>query len=205
MTDEHDLLGCCTYYGVQGGMTAAARQLSGKDVKTYYGDSRESLNIQVRTMADELNRVVRSKLLNPKWIEGMKKHGYKGAGDISKRIGRVYGWEATTDEVADWVFDEITRTYVENEENNRFFKENNPWALEEMERRLIEAYKRGLWDAPDELIGELQDNYLELEGILEESSGSGNDSFQGGSIDIYSIEELTRMQGHLKGMRDSLK
>ena len=85
-------------------------------------------------MSEELGRVVQSKLLNPKWIEGQKRHGYKGAGDISKRVGRVYGWQATTGEVGDWIFDEITRTYVENEENFKFFKENNPWA---MVRRII--------------------------------------------------------------------
>ncbi|MDI6795029.1 MAG: cobaltochelatase subunit CobN, partial [bacterium] len=105
VSDEHDLFGCCCYFGTHGGMTAAARNLSGKEVKTYYGDTRETEHVEVRDMADEVRRVVRTKLLNPKWIEGMKQHGYKGAGDISKRIGRVYGWEATTQEVDDWIFD----------------------------------------------------------------------------------------------------
>lgn len=205
MTDESDLLGCCTYYGVQGGMTAAARQLSGKAVKAYYGDSRESMNVQVRTMSEELNRVVQSKLLNPKWIEGMKEHGYKGAGDISKKIGNVYGWEATTDEVEDWVFNEITRTYIENEENNRFFKENNPWALEEIERRLIEANRRGLWNAPEDILENLENDYLELEGVLEESSGGNNDNFQGGDIDVNSIHELEHMKNHIQNMKEMLK
>ena len=186
-------------------MTAAARQLSGKDVKAYYGDSREAQNISVRTLSEEINRVVQSKLFNPKWIDGMKKHGYKGAGDISKNIGRIYGWEATTDEVGDWVFDEITRTYIENKENYEFFKQNNPWALEEIERRLIEANKRGLWQ-PDEGLEELlEDSYLELEGILEESSGDGAGEFQGGAIDAQGIDELEAMQGHLKRMHQMLK
>ena len=205
MSDESDLLGCCCYFGSQGGMTAAARELSGKEVKAYYGDSREAENISVRTLSEEINRVVQSKLFNPKWIEGMKKHGYKGAGDISKNIGRIYGWEATTDEVGDWVFDEITRTYIENKENYEFFKENNPWALEEIERRLIEANKRGLWQ-PDEGLEELlEDSYLELEGILEETSGDGQGDFQGGSIDVKGIDELDNMQNHLKRMHQMLK
>lgn len=205
MTDEHDLLGCCCYYGVQGGMTAAARELSGREVKTYYGDSREANDVQVRTMAEELGRVVQSKLLNPKWIEGQKRHGYKGAGDISKRIGRVYGWEATTDEVGDWVFDEITRTYIENQENFEFFKENNPWAMEEIQRRLIETYERGLWQPADGLLDTLQESYLEIEGILEESVGDGTEHFQGGAIDIKEIGELDAMKSHLQHMRDMLK
>ncbi len=205
MSDEHDLLGCCCYFGSQGGMTAAAKELSGKDVKAYYGDSRESGNIQVRTLAEEINRVVQSKIFNPKWIEGMKKHGYKGAGDISKNIGRIYGWEATTDAVGDWVFDEITRTYIENRENYEFLKENNPWALEEIERRLIEANKRGLWQPDDGLEEVLEDSYLEIEGILEDSSGTDGESFQGGSIDVKDIDELEGMKKHLEKMHKMLK
>ena len=205
MTDEHDLLGCCAYFGTQGGMTAAARELSGKEVKAYYGDSREAGNIQVRTLAEEINRVAQAKLFNPKWIEGMKQHGYKGAGDISKNIGRIYGWEATTDEVGDWVFDEITRTYIENKENYEFFKKNNPWALEEIERRLIEADRRGLWQPAEGLQELLEDSYLELEGILEESSGDGTGEFQGGSIDVQGVEELNGMKDHLKHMQQMLK
>lgn len=205
MTDEHDLLGCCCYYGVQGGMTAAARELSGRDVKAYYGDTREATDIQVRTMAEELGRVIQSKLLNPKWIEGQKRHGYKGAGDISKRIGRVYGWEATTDEVSDWIFDEITRTYIENQENLEFFKENNPWAMEEIARRLIEAYQRGLWQPADGLIDTLQESYLEIEGILEDAVGDGTESFQGGSIDMMELGELDAMKSKLQHMKDMLQ
>ena len=205
MTDEHDLLGCCCYYGVQGGMTAAARTLFGKEVRTYYGDSREANNVEVRTMAEELSRVVDAKLLNPKWIEGQKRHGYKGAGDISKRIGRVYGWQATTNEVGDWVFDEIARTYVENQENFSFFKENNPWAMEEIERRLLEANERGLWKPAEGLLNTLQENYVELEGVLEESSGDGSGSFQGGSVDIKELSELEAMKKGLTHMRGALK
>ena len=205
MTDEHDLLGCCCYYGVQGGMTAAARTLSGKEVRAYYGDSREATSVDVRTMSEELGRVVQSKLLNPKWIEGQKRHGYKGAGDISKRVGRVYGWQATTGEVGDWIFDEITRTYVENEENFKFFKENNPWAMEEMERRLIEAEKRGLWKPADGLMDALQESYVDLEGVLEESAGDGSGSFQGGSVDVKELGELEAMQKGLAHMHKTLQ
>jgi len=205
MTDEHDLLGCCCYYGVQGGMTAAARTLSGREVRSYYGDSREATSVDVRTMSEELGRVVQSKLLNPKWIEGQKRHGYKGAGDISKRVGRVYGWQATTGEVGDWIFDEITRTYVENEENFKFFKENNPWAMEEMERRLIEAEKRGLWKPADGLLDALQESYVDLEGVLEESTGDGSGSFQGGSVDIKELGELEAMQKGLAHMHKTLQ
>jgi cobaltochelatase CobN len=190
VSDESDLFGCCCYFGTQGGMTAAARHLSGKKVKTYYGDTREPEAVEVRDMADEIRRVVRTKLLNPRWIEGQKQHGYKGAGDISKRIGRVYGWEATTQEVDDWIFDDITKTFVLDDENRKFFEENNPWALEEISRRLLEAQERGLWDADPETLRQLKESYLEIESWLEEDTGEVTGDFQGGNIDILTADDV---------------
>ncbi|MBC7335893.1 MAG: cobaltochelatase subunit CobN, partial [Clostridia bacterium] len=204
VTDEYDLFGCCCYFGTHGGMTAAARVASGKEVRTYYGDTREPEHVEVRTLADEIRRVVRTKLLNPKWIEGQKRHGYKGAGDISKRIGRVYGWEATTQEVDDWIFDDITRTFVLNEENRRFFQEHNPWALEEIARRLLEAAQRGLWNADLEVLEGLKEAYLEIEGWLEEKMGDVKGEFQGGAIDILTAEEVADWGAKMREIRAKL-
>ena len=190
MSDEHDLLGCCCYFANHGGMTATAKNLSGTEVRTYYGDSRETTSVEVRTLGEEISRVVTGKLLNPKWIEGQKKAGYQGAGDISKRVGRVYGWDATTDAVDDRIFDDITKTFVANEENRQFFMENNPWALEEMSRRLLEACDRGLWTPEDGLLEEIQDAYLELEGFLEEDMGDAAGEFQGSSIEITPRDQM---------------
>ncbi len=189
VTDEYDLCGCCCYFGTQGGLTTAAREVSGKDVRAYYGDTRDQDKIEVRSLADEMRRVVQTKLLNPKWIEGMKRHGYRGAGDISKRIGRVYGWEATTQEVDDWIFDDIARTFVLDAEMRKFFEENNPWALEEVGRRLLEAHERGLWDADEEVIEGLKSAYLDMEGWIEEKMGDVKGEFQGGAIDVVTKRE----------------
>ena len=189
-TDEKDLFGCCCYFGNHGGMTAAARQVSGKEVEAYYGDTRDADHVEVRDLADEVRRVVRTKLLNPKWIDGMKRHGYKGAGDISKRVGRVYGWEATTQEVDDWIFDDIAKTFIMDEENRKFFQENNPWAMEEMGRRLLEAEQRGLWKADPEVLDALKNLYLEIEGWMEEKMGDIDGEFQGGSIDVINADEV---------------
>lgn len=188
VTDEQDLFVCCCYFGTQGGMTAAARNLSGKDIKTYFGDTRETGHVEVRDLADEVRRVVRTKLLNPKWIEGMKAHGYKGAGDMMKRIGRVYGWEATTQEVDDWIFDDIAKTFVLDSDMKKFFEENNPYALEEISRRLLEAEQRELWDADPEVLQQLKEAYVEIEGWMEERSGDGE--FQGGTIDVFTANEV---------------
>ncbi|MDK2888919.1 MAG: cobaltochelatase CobN [Thermoanaerobacter sp.] len=204
VTDEYDLFGCCCYFGTHGGMTAAARVASGKEVRTYYGDTREPEHVEVRTLADEIRRVVRTKLLNPKWIEGQKRHGYKGAGDISKRIGRVYGWEATTQEVDDWIFDDITRTFILDEENRRFFEEHNPWALEEIARRLLEAHQRGLWNADPEVLEGLKEHYLEIEGWLEERMGDIKGDFQGGAIDILTAEEVADWGAKMREIKAKL-
>ncbi|WAC05779.1 MAG: cobaltochelatase subunit CobN [Methanoregula sp.] len=195
-TDEYDLLGCCCYFGAHGGMTAAARHYSGDEVKPYYGDTREPEHLEVRDLADEIRRVVRTKLLNPKWIDGMKEHGYKGASDIMKRVTRVYGWEASTQEVDDWIFDDIADTFVNNREMRQFFEENNPYALEEIARRLLEAEQRGLWDADEEVLDNLKNNYLEIESWMEDQVHEGD--YQGGNVNVLTQEDVA-------GWGDSLK
>ncbi|MDY9927730.1 cobaltochelatase subunit CobN [Methanosarcina sp.] len=203
VSDEYDLLGCCCYFGVHGGLTAAAKQASGRDVKVYFGDTREPQHVEVRDMADELRRVVRTSLLNPKWIEGMKQHGYKGAQDISKRVGRVYGWEASTQEVDDWIFDDITKAFVLDEEMRRFFEKNNPYALEEMSRRLLEAQSRGLWNPDPQVLEGLKNSYLEIESWMEELAGEGE--FQGGAVDIISFEAVPDWDLKMQEIRKILK
>lgn len=193
VSDEHDLLNCCAIYGIHGGMTAAASHLSGHPVRVYYGDTREPRHVRVRDMADEIRRVVRGKLLNPRWIAGMKRHGYKGAGDMAKRAGRVYGWDATTGLVDDGIFDDMARTFVLDAENRAFFEEHNPWALEEIARRLLEAQARGVWQADPEVLDALRQNYLDMEGWLEERTEAFGSSFQGGGIDVI-VAPNTDMQ-----------
>jgi len=204
MDDSHDLLGCCGYFGNQGGLSVASGHLKGEKVKNYYGDTREPSAVEVRSLSDEIGRVVRGKLLNPKWIEGMKRHGYRGAGDISKRIGRVYGWEAATGDVDDKIFDDITETFIADKENREFFEKHNPWALEEAARRLIEAEARGLWNADPEMLNTLRDTYLDIEGWLEDRMGDIEGEFQGGSIDIIDADEVEGWQEDIEKIRKTV-
>ncbi|MHC1565606.1 MAG: cobaltochelatase subunit CobN [Candidatus Syntropharchaeales archaeon] len=199
-TDEHDLFGCCCYFGYHGGLTVAARSLSGKEVKAYHGDTRDPSDVRVTDLKDEIKRVVRTKLLNPKWIEGMKEHGYRGASEISGKVTRVYGWQATTREVDDWVFDDIARTYILDDDMRAFFEENNPYALEEMGRRLLEAYERDLWDPDPEVLNELKRYYLEIEGWIEGRMG-GVSGVQGGSIDVFTMEEVEEWKERMEKVK----
>ncbi len=190
VSDEYDLTGCCAYFGAHGGMINAARVLSGKNIANYYGDTREQDRVSVRTLTEEMRRIARGKVLNPQWIEGMKEHGYRGASEIGKRVGRFYGWQATAKAVDDSVFDDITRTFMMNQENRKFFEANNPWALEEMARRLIEAAERGLWNPAPDVKEALKDLYSEIEGWIEEKMGDMKGDFQGGNIEIMAAEDI---------------
>jgi len=198
VTDEYDLTGCCCYFGTHGGMINAARVVSGRDIRNYYGDTREPDKVSVRTLTEEIRRIARAKILNPRWIEGMKEHGYKGAAEISKRVGRLYGWQVTAKSVDDAVFDDITRTFMMNEENRDFFEENNPWALEEMARRLIEAAERGIWKPAPDVREALKDLYVEIEGWIEEKMGDMKGDYQGGSIDIFTKEEVAAWKNKME-------
>jgi cobaltochelatase CobN len=201
VSDEYDLTGCCCYFGTHGGLINAARVASGHDVKNYYGDTRDQSEVSVRTLTEEIRRIARAKILNPIWIEGMKEHGYKGAAEISKRVGRLYGWQATAQAVDDSVFDDAARTFMMDEENRRFFEENNSWALEEMARRLLEAAERGLWHPAPDVQAKLKDLYVEIEGWIEEKMDDIQGEFQGGSIDIINADEV---EGWKKKMQEVL-
>ncbi|MFA5321408.1 MAG: cobaltochelatase subunit CobN [Smithella sp.] len=199
VTDEYDLTGCCCYFGTHGGMINAARVVSGReDIINYYGDTREPGKVSVRSLTEEVRRIARAKILNPAWIAGMKEHGYKGAGEISKRVGRLYGWQATAKAVDDAVFDDVTRTFMMNDENRKFFEENNPWALEEMARRLIEAAERDLWHPAPDVQDALKQLYVEIEGWIEEKMGDIKGDFQGGNIDIITQDEVANWKNKIK-------
>jgi cobaltochelatase CobN len=131
----------------------------------------------------------------------MKEHGYKGAAEISKRVGRLYGWQATAQAVDDTVFDDAARTFMMDEENRRFFEENNSWALEEMARRLLEAAERGLWHPAPDVQAKLKDLYVEIEGWIEEKMDDIQGEFQGGSTDIINADEV---EGWKKKMQEVL-
>ena len=198
VTDEYDLTGCCCYFGTHGGMINAAQVVSGTEIRNYYGDTRDQGKVSVRTLAEEVRRVARAKILNPKWIEGMKEHGYKGAAEISKRVGRLYGWQATAKTVDQSIFDDVTRTFLMNEENRQFFQEHNPWAREEMGRRLIEAMERGLWSPSADVRDALKRLYLEVEGWIEDKMDGIEGEFQGGAIDIMTKDDIESWKKKMK-------
>ena len=207
-TDEQDFLGTPGFFGNIGGMAVASKILTGKDVKNYIGDTRGSGKAGVRTLQEEMRRSVRSRLLNPQWIEGMKKSGYQGAAEIMKRAGRVHGFGATTDAIDDRTFDDIAETFINDKDMRQFFEENNPYAGEEIARRLLEAAERGFWTPDPQVLEKLKDNYLKFEGDLEGLAGDGE--YQGSSTEIatyYDVDAWKESNGvvmeSVKKMMDS--
>ncbi|MCL2134024.1 MAG: cobaltochelatase subunit CobN [Candidatus Bathyarchaeota archaeon] len=167
---EYDILDGDDWYDSHGGMINAVKIVGGKMPKSYCGDSSDPNRVKVRSTAEETCLVFRSRLLNPKYIEGMKKHGYQGAADLSRNVDFVFGWDATVEVVEDWMYEELSKKYVFDKVMQEWLKEVNPYALQNMVERLLEAIDRDMWQAPDETKKELQKLYLNIEGLLEGSN-----------------------------------
>ena len=142
---EHDLLDSDDYYQFEGGLTAAVRHLSGARPTVYHNDHSRPESPKVRTLQEEVGRVVRARVVNPKWIRGVMRHGYKGAFEMAATVDYLFAFAATTGAVADHHFDAVFEAYLEDPGVRAFLAEHNPAALAEMAERLVEAQDRGLW------------------------------------------------------------
>ncbi|MDX3073401.1 cobaltochelatase subunit CobN [Streptomyces sp. MI02-7b] len=167
-TREHDIADSDDYYQYHGGMVATVRALTGRSPEAYIGDSTRPETVRTRSLVEETSRVFRARVVNPRWIEAMRRHGYKGAFELAATVDYLFGYDATTGVVADWMYDKLARTYVLDPENRAFLQEANPWALHGMAERLLEAESRGMWAEPDpEVVAALREAFLETEGDLE--------------------------------------
>ncbi len=164
---EHDIFDSDDYLQDHGGMVAAVRLLRGEEPKAWFGDTSDPANPKVRTLAAEAARVVRSRVLNPKWIEAMKQHGYKGAFELAATVDYLFGYDATAHVVEDWMYERVTEAYVRDKRTREFFESSNPWALRSIAERLLEADQRGMWDASEQARTTLKNAILESEGWEE--------------------------------------
>lgn len=160
---EHDLLDSDDYYQFQGGMSNAVEVYRGEAPQVYHSDHSNPQKPKIRTLKEELNRVIRSRLLNPKWINAMQEHGYKGAFEMTASVDYLFAYDATTNLIADYQYEKVSDALVFDQQNREFLEQNNPHALEEMAERLLEATQRGLWQEPGEYSERLQDLLLELD------------------------------------------
>lgn len=159
-----------------GGMIAAVRSLKGSAPRSYCGDSSDRAHVVLRSLDEEVKRLFRGETMNPKYIKGMQKHGYKGASDLAATVAHYYEWDATSQVVDDWMYDGLAEKYALDEQMQAWMKEVNPWALSRIAEKLLEAVQRGMWQPADETKEALRGIYLSVEGELEErSDGDGGE------------------------------
>lgn len=166
-TREHDIFDSDDYLQDHGGMVVTIRALTGNQPKAWIGDSSNPSRPRVRSLAEEAARVVRTRVVNPKWIGAMMRHGYKGAFELAATVDYLFGYDATARVVADWMYERVTEAYVADPAVRAFLEEANPWALRAMAERLLEAHERGMWDASDTSLATLRQAVLEGEGWEE--------------------------------------
>jgi cobaltochelatase CobN len=168
---EHDLLDSDDYYQFQGGLTAAVRTLSGKNPQTYFGDNSTPENPKVRQLKEEIARVYRSRVVNPKWIEGVMRHGYKGAFEMAATVDFLFAYDATTNSVEDYMYQGVAKAYLFDDKVQDFIQQKNPWALRDMAERLLEANQRGMWQGVEpEMVEDLRSLVHQAEGMIEITS-----------------------------------
>ncbi|GAA3240386.1 cobaltochelatase subunit CobN [Pseudonocardia petroleophila] len=167
-TREHDIVDSDDYFQYHGGMVATVRALTGRTPAAYVGDSAVTDAVKTRTLAEETKRVFRARVVNPKWITAMQRHGYKGAFELAATVDYLFGYDATAGVVDDWMYTQLAESYVFDGTNRAFMEKSNPWALRGITERLLEAADRGMWAKPDDaVLDRLRQTYLELEGDLE--------------------------------------
>jgi cobaltochelatase CobN len=151
-------------------MVAMVRTLRGSDPAAYIGDSHRPELVKTRSLAEETRRVFRARVVNPRWIEAMRRHGYKGAFELAATVDYLFGYDATAGVVDDWMYEQLAASYIGDQAVRDFLAKSNPWALRGIAERLLEAADRGLWAAPEpDTLDMLRQAYLAAEGDLEDS------------------------------------
>jgi cobaltochelatase CobN len=165
---EHDIFDSDDYFQFHGGMVASIRALTGAQPKAYFGDSSSPEAVQVRDLREEALRVYRSRVINPKWIESIKRHGYKGGLELAATVDYIFGFDATAQIAPDFVYEGLAEHYALSQEMREFLSASNPWALNAIAERLLEAAKRELWEnSTPATLDALRGVLLESETLLE--------------------------------------
>lgn len=152
----------------------AIRTLTGQTPVVYHGDHARPFALRIRTLAEELWRVYRTRVVNPKWIRAMMEHGYKGAFELAATVDYLFAYDATTGLVADAMYGGIAQAYLLDPKVRAFLAQTNPWALRSLAERLWEAHQRGLWQQADpDLLEQLRRVIHEAEALIEARAPTG--------------------------------
>jgi magnesium chelatase, H subunit len=138
----------------------------GKKPTSYIADT-TTANAQVRTLSETVRLDARTKLLNPKWYEGMLSHGYEGVRELSKRLVNTMGWSATAGAVDNWVYEDVNETFIQDAEMQKRLLNLNPHSFRKIISTLLEVNGRGYWETSDENLDRLRELYQEVEDRIE--------------------------------------
>ncbi len=191
---EYDATDCSCYTGCLGGMSVTAKVMAGKRVRIYFADNNSEADHSVRNFQEDLEAATMAKLLNQHWINQRQQEGYQGAGEVADRVNTLFKWSATTETVAGWVFDQVVTTYFQDQDNLEWLRRENPYGLEEITRRLLEAQSRGLWHAQEDLLAAVQEAALLIEGDMEECIGEVREEFQGSKVEVMTAADVEEWQ-----------
>jgi cobaltochelatase CobN len=165
---EHDLLDSDDYYQFQGGLSAAAESLQGQAPALWFGDHSRHGRPKVHRLEREFDKVLRSRVLNPRWIGAMQHHGYKGGFEMAASLDYLFAYDASTGRVPDWGYGAICDQWLLDPKVRTFLQCANPWALRDMGERLLEAHNRGLWSgAQKNQLADLRQLVLDAESLIE--------------------------------------
>jgi cobaltochelatase CobN len=162
MLDDDD------FYIYHGGLISAIKSQKGSFPASYSTNAGDPKHVHTRSIHEEMSRIMRTRVNNPRWVDGLKEHGFRGAQEFSAMVDIVFGWDATSNVVDDWMYDSITKTYLLDEELQAWIREVNPWALQAITARLFEAAQRGMWNADEDMLEQIKEIYLSVEGDLED-------------------------------------
>lgn len=167
---ETDILDDDDFYNYHGGLISAVKKSGrGRRPSSYSTNTADTSHIKTSDVHTDIARVMRAKVNNPRWIQGMKQHGFRGAQEFSAMIDYMFGWDATSDVIDDYMYDSVFETYFNDRELREWIEQENPYALHAMSERLLEAIQRNMWNASEDKRELLTQIYLEMEGTLEEN------------------------------------
>ena len=165
---EYDLFDNDDVFQYLGGLNAAVESVTGSLPMSVIGCSADVDKPVLRTIQEESHFVFRSKVLNPKYEQGLRRHGFRGATEILKMFEYIFAWDATSDIIENWMYDRLATDYILKDDVREWIEEANPFAFHDMMDVLLEAKERGMWDASQDILDALMEKYLENEELLEE-------------------------------------
>jgi cobaltochelatase CobN len=168
---EQDLFDSSDYFEFHGGLVAAVSSIAGTAPRAYFGDSSNPSRPGVRSLQAEALRVYRSRVVNPKWLNAIQRHGYRGGLEMAATVDALFGFSATAGVITDWMFEGVAAGFADGEAQ-RFLERDNRWALNAIVERLLEAEQRQLWAARPETLDRLRAVLLSSEAAIEEVAES---------------------------------